>query len=46
MRELIEANPADAYAHLMPGRRLERQSRHDEAGRHLRLADAMATFDR
>lgn len=41
LRALVEQDPADAYAHLMLGRTLERQSRPEEASRHLRLAEAM-----
>lgn len=41
LRTLVEQDPADAYAHLMLGRTLERQSRPREASRHLRLAEAM-----
>jgi hypothetical protein len=41
LRTIVAENPADAYAHLLLGRTLQRQSRHDEAGTHLRLAAAM-----
>lgn len=40
-RELVAANPADGYAHLLLGRTLQRQSRHDEAAGPLKLADAL-----
>ena len=40
-RRLIELDPSDAYAHLLLGRTLARQSRHAEAVPHLRLAAAM-----
>jgi predicted Zn-dependent protease len=41
LRSVLEQDPAEAYAHLMLGRTLERQNRPREAVRHLRLADAM-----
>jgi predicted Zn-dependent protease len=40
LRTIIDRDPVDHYAHLMLGRTLERQGRHDEAARWLRLADA------
>ncbi len=41
LREIIERAPSDAYAHLMLGRTLQRQSRHEEAVGPLRLAAVM-----
>jgi Flp pilus assembly protein TadD len=41
LRTIVADNPVDAYAQLLLGRTLQRQSRHDEAGPHLRLAGAM-----
>lgn len=41
LRRLVGANPTDAYAQLLLGRTLQRQSRHAEAAGHLRLAEAM-----
>ncbi|MFD0559139.1 tetratricopeptide repeat protein [Stackebrandtia endophytica] len=41
LRNVLEQNPAEAYAHLMLGRTLQRQSRPDEATAHMRLAAAM-----
>ncbi len=41
LRTIVAENPVDAYAQLLLGRTLQRQSRHDEAGTHLRLAGAM-----
>lgn len=41
LRTLLEQDPASDYAHLLLGRTLQRQSRHDEAAGHLRLAEAM-----
>lgn len=43
LRELVERNPTDHYAHHVLGRTLERQGRAAEALPHLRLADAMAS---
>ncbi len=40
-RALLAADPADAYAHLLLGRTLQRLSRHGEATGPLRLAAAM-----
>ncbi|MFC7245678.1 tetratricopeptide repeat protein [Catellatospora aurea] len=41
LRRVLDHDPAEHYAHLMLGRCLQRQSRHDEARPHLRIADAM-----
>jgi len=41
LRTVLEQNPAEAYAHLMLGRTLQRQSRAEEATAHMRLAAAM-----
>lgn len=41
LRALLERTPSDGYAHLLLGRTLQRRSRHDEAGPHLRLAAAL-----
>ncbi|MDT0379790.1 tetratricopeptide repeat protein [Streptomyces sp. DSM 42041] len=41
LRAVLEQDPAEAYAHLVLGRTLERQNRPVEAIRHLRLAEAM-----
>ncbi|MFJ8026768.1 tetratricopeptide repeat protein [Streptomyces sp. NPDC096311] len=40
LRTLIERDPADAYAHLLLGRTLERQGRAGEAAPYLRIAAA------
>lgn len=40
-RALVATDPAHGYAHLLLGRTLQRQSRHDEARGPLRLAAAM-----
>ncbi|WP_028926873.1 tetratricopeptide repeat protein [Pseudonocardia acaciae] len=42
LREVLERDPVEAYAHLLLGRTLQRRNRHDEAGRHLRLAGALS----
>ncbi len=41
LREIIDRDPVEPYAHLMLGRTLERQGRHDEAARWLRMAEAL-----
>jgi hypothetical protein len=40
-RAVLAADPANAYAYLLLGRTLQRQSRHAEAGGPLRMAAAM-----
>jgi FMN reductase len=40
-RAVLDADPANAYAHLLLGRTLQRMSRHAEATGPLRLAAAM-----
>ncbi|KUH40040.1 MULTISPECIES: tetratricopeptide repeat protein [Streptomyces] len=39
LRALLDRDPADAYAHLLLGRTLERQGRAAEAGPYLRIAE-------
>jgi predicted Zn-dependent protease len=41
LRELVERDPSDHYAHHVLGRTLERMNRPVEALRHLRIAAAM-----
>ena len=41
LRTVLKQDPAKAYAHLLLGRTLQRQSRQTEAARYLRLAAAM-----
>lgn len=41
-RAIVERDPVEGYAHLMLGRTLERQNRHDEARPYLRLAAALS----
>lgn len=45
MRRILDIDPVEDYARLMLGRTLERQSRHEEARPHLRLAAAMTGED-
>jgi predicted Zn-dependent protease len=40
-RAVLAADPANAYAHLLLGRTLQRQSRHADAAGPLRIAAAM-----
>ncbi|MEY9840111.1 tetratricopeptide repeat protein [Streptacidiphilus sp. EB103A] len=42
LREVIERDPVEHYAHLMLGRTLQRQGRAEEAKPWLRIADAFA----
>ncbi|MBO0873553.1 MAG: tetratricopeptide repeat protein [Pseudonocardia sp.] len=44
LRVVLERDPVADYAHLLLGRTLQRQSRHDEALKYLRLAEAMSGF--
>jgi tetratricopeptide (TPR) repeat protein len=44
-RAILERCPVDAYARLILARSLQRQSRHEEAEPHLRLAAAMTGED-
>ncbi|UYM07446.1 tetratricopeptide repeat protein [Solicola gregarius] len=45
LREVIERDPIESYAHHMLARTLERQSRHDEATKHRRIAAALTGDD-
>lgn len=40
-RRVIELDPVNDFAHFALGRTLERQSRHDDARRHYRIAASM-----
>ncbi|MGW0765826.1 tetratricopeptide repeat protein [Streptomyces sp. NPDC002676] len=42
LRVIVERDPVEHYAQLMLGRTLQRQARHEEAERHLRIASALA----
>lgn len=41
LREVLDREPTEAYAHLMLARTLERRSQHDRAGTHRRIAAAL-----
>ncbi|MET7761343.1 tetratricopeptide repeat protein [Streptomyces sp. NPDC005393] len=41
LREVLDRDPVETYAHLMLGRTLQRQGRHAEAARSLRIAGAL-----
>ncbi|HYH30300.1 MAG TPA: DsbA family oxidoreductase [Pseudonocardia sp.] len=41
LEELVAEFPADAYAHVLLGRTLQRLGRHEDAGPHLRMGGAM-----
>lgn len=45
LRAVLDRDPVESYAHLLLGRTLERQSRPEDARRHLRLWDAMTRDD-
>ena len=44
--ELVEERPTDGYLHLLLGRTLQRQRRHDDARRHLALAEVLGDYER
>ena len=46
LRELVEESPDDGYLHLLLGRTLQRQRRHDDARRHLTLASILGDHER
>ena len=46
LRELVESHPDDGYLHLMLGRTLQRQGRHDDARHHLALAEVLGDHER
>ena len=46
LRALVEEAPDDAYLHLLLGRTLQRQRRHDDAQRHLALAEVLGDYER
>jgi Tfp pilus assembly protein PilF len=45
LREVLDREPTEAYAHFMMARTLERQSRPEEAGKHRRIAAALTGDD-
>ena len=46
LRELVADAPADGYLHLLLGRTLQRQARHEDARRHLALAEVLGDYER
>lgn len=46
LRGLVEDAPDDGYLHLLLGRTLQRQRRHDDARRHLALASILGDHER
>lgn len=46
LRELVDESPDDGYLHLLLGRTLQRQRRHEEARRHLTLASILGDHER
>ena len=46
LRRLVEEVPDDGYLHLLLGRTLQRQGRHDDARRHLALAEVLGDYAR
>lgn len=46
LRGLVDESPDDGYLHLLLGRTLQRQSRHDDARRHLTLASVLGDHER
>ncbi len=46
LRDLVADEPTDGYAHLLLGRTLQRQSKHDEARQHLALAEVLGDYER
>ena len=46
LRRLVADAPDDGYLHLLLGRTLQRQARHDDARRHLALAEVLGDYER
>jgi Flp pilus assembly protein TadD len=46
LRRLVEEAPDDGYLHLLLGRTLQRQARHDDARPHLALAEVLGDYAR
>jgi Flp pilus assembly protein TadD len=46
LRRLVDDAPIDGYLHLLLGRTLQRQGRHDDARRHLALAEVLGDYER
>lgn len=45
LRAIVQKWPDEAYAHLMLGRTLQRLTRHEEADRQLRIAEALGASE-
>ncbi|WP_207769315.1 hypothetical protein [Nocardioides currus] len=43
-REVLAADPGEAYAHLLIGRSLQRQSKREEAEPHMKLAELLGGY--
>lgn len=43
-REVLASDPHEPYAHLLLGRSLQRQSKPDEAAKHLKLANLLGGY--
>jgi Flp pilus assembly protein TadD len=46
LRRLVDDAPDDGYLHLLLGRTLQRQARHDDARGHLALAEVLGDYER
>jgi Flp pilus assembly protein TadD len=46
LRRLVDEAPDDGYLHLLLGRTLQRQGRHDDARPHLALAEVLGDYAR
>ena len=46
LRRLVEGAPDDGYLHLLLGRTLQRRARHEDARRHLALAEVLGDYER
>ncbi|SDP57131.1 Tetratricopeptide repeat-containing protein [Pedococcus dokdonensis] len=46
LRTLVDEAPDDGYLHLLLGRTLQRRGRHDDARRHLALAEVLGDHER
>lgn len=46
LQGLVEDAPADGYLHLLLGRTLQRRGRHEDAQRHLALAEVLGDYER
>lgn len=46
LRDLVAERPADGYVHLLLGRTLQRQGRHEDARQHVVLAEVLDGYER